>query len=189
MTARPLPPAKFLRECFRYDPETGLFWWKQRPNSHFPTEEVAYYWNLRHGGAAAFQSADKDGYLRCEVVFEGSRMHLRASRVAWKMHFDEEPEMVDHRDLDVANNRLANLRASDRFGNRHNAPGHRTHDLPKGVSRDRGKFRAKGGYKGQIFRLGSFDTPAEAHEAYCAWARPLHGEFFNPGPAKGGVFD
>lgn len=184
-----LPPRQFLRECFDYDPETGLFRWRHRPDHHFGSEATAASWNSRLAGALAFTRADKDGYLRCEVTFDGRRYRLRAHMVAYKLATGEEHEMIDHRDLDEANNRFENLRASDRFGNRHNSRGSRKHPLPKGVAFDHGKFRAGGHYKGRKFNLGSYSTAAEAHAAYCAWARPLHGEFFNAGPEKSSVFD
>lgn len=188
MAKVPLPSQAFLRECFLYDPETGLFHWRHRPASHFATPEAAQSWNVRQAGTRAFVWAD-DGYYRCEVTCDGKRHRLRSATTAYKMMTGLEPEMVDHRDLNTRNDRFDNLRASDRFGNRHNAPGNRNHPLPKGVSYDRGKFIAKGAHKGHKLHLGTFRTPAAAHEAYCAWARPIHGEFFNAGPEKQSVFN
>jgi hypothetical protein len=188
MTIRSLPPQEFLRECFRYDSETGEVWWRVRPEHHFISPEVALGWNNRSAGALAMQSIN-EGYRQGELVHEGRRVRLRAQRVIWKLMTGEEPEMVDHRDLDTLNNRFGNLRASDKMGNRHNSPGVRTHPLPKGVVTSGGKFLAAGHYKGRKISLGTYTSPAEAHAAYCAWARPLHGEFFNPGPPKPTVFD
>lgn len=178
-----LPPQEFLRECFDYDPETGAFRWRSRPDSHFETEAIAKAWNSRLAGAPAFTSVDKDGYLRCEVVCQGRRFRLRAHMVAYKLLTGEEHEMIDHRDLDEGNNRFANLRPSNRFGNRHNSRGWRKHHLPKGVSFERGKYRAAGHIGLEKISLGTYSTAAEAHAAYCAWAAPLHGDFFNAGPA------
>jgi hypothetical protein len=42
---------------------------------------------------------------------------------------------------------------------------------------DRKKWRAQIGYQGKVTNLGSFDTPEEAHAAYCEAAHRLHGEF------------
>lgn len=189
MAAVKLPPQDFLCECFHYDPETGLFRWKHRPDHHFDADHIAQSWNSRFAGTPAFVTPSKEGYMRGEVVYQGRRHRMGANRVAWKMLTGEEHEMIDHRDLDVTNDRFVNLRASDKMGNRHNAPGHRNHLLPKGVSFAGRRFAAKGFHKGEKHHLGTFSSPAEAHEAYCAWARPIHGEFFNAGPAKPSVFD
>lgn len=60
---------------------------------------------------------------------------------------------------------------------------------PKGVFADKGRFVVRPNDEGKRPILGRFDSPAEAHAVYCAWARAKHGEFFNPGPAKPSIFD
>lgn len=106
---------------------------------------------------------------------------LLASRVALKIMTDEEPEMVDHRNQDTGDDRFDNLRPATRSQNNANRRVCSKTGLPKGVSFNGGRFRATGSYKGVQAYLGSFRTPEEAHEAYCVWARSLHGEFFNAG--------
>lgn len=189
MAKVPLPSQAFLRECFLYDPETGLFHWRHRPDSHFDSPLIARTWNRRLAGSRAFCGVTVEGRNRCEVRYQGRRQKLYAAPTAYKMMTGLEPEMVDHRNLNTGDDRFDNLRASDRFGNRHNAPGNRNHPLPKGVHYAAGRFCAKGAHKGRKLHLGTFRTPAEAHEAYCAWARPIHGEFFNAGPEKQSVFN
>lgn len=189
MPIKPLPPIEFLRECFSYDPITGMFRWNARPRSHFSTDAHFRSWNTRYAGRQTFVSADNDGYLRCEVVYGGLRFRLRASRVAVRMATGDEPIMVDHVNGNVADNRLVNLRPADDRSNQWNRTQCRTHALPKCVSFEKGKFVARVSLNGRKRRLGSFSTPAEAHAAYCAAVAPLHGEFFNPGYPKPSVFD
>ena len=40
-------------------------------------------------------------------------------------------------------------------------------DCPKGVVNSRGRYRARVGGNGKRKEVGSFDTPEEAHKAYC----------------------
>jgi hypothetical protein len=49
--------------------------------------------------------------------------------------------------------------------------------LPKGVRRDRGRFRAEISIDRKRTNIGTFDTPEEAADAYRAAAIEHHGEF------------
>jgi hypothetical protein len=50
----------------------------------------------------------------------------------------------------------------------------------KGVLQRKGhRWQARVNYEGKRISLGSFNTPGEAHMAYCEAARALHGDFFN----------
>ncbi len=97
---------------------------------------------------------------------------------------DEEPETVDHRDMDRTNNRWANLRSSLYGQNTANSKVRKDSISGiKGVQQHPGTGR----YYARIRKdkithyLGCFDTPEEAHAAYCKAAQELHGEFWNPG--------
>jgi hypothetical protein len=60
-----------------------------------------------------------------------------------------------------------------------NKASHRGKALPKGVSRCAGtdRLRASIYIDKKCRHLGMFDTPAEAHAAYCAAASKAFGEF------------
>lgn len=85
-------------------------------------------------------------------------------------------ETVDHRDCNSLNNCRDNLRLATRAENNRNTPkkSHNTSGF-KGVLYRKGRPKpfARIGHT----YLGSFDTPEEAHAAYCAAAIERYGEF------------
>jgi len=92
-------------------------------------------------------------------------------------------EHVDHINGDPLDNRRCNLRIctpGQNNANRHSA----SSQLPQGVCRFKGgnRYGAKITVNGKTTRLGGFDTPHEAHEAYKAKHVELHGQFsaFHP---------
>lgn len=95
----------------------------------------------------------------------------------------ERSEQVDHIDGDGLNNRRSNIRLATNSQNSmnkgilsNNQTGY------KGVVRRKnGEYTAKITVNGKRTFLGTFDTAIEAYEAYCAAAKDLHGEFYNPG--------
>ena len=190
MSARPLPPIEFLRECFRYDPETGRFWWRQRPEHHFTDAIRAQQWNTRHAGKATMRTRDGSGYLKCEVDFFGSRRRLLAARVAFKLLTGEEPECVDHKNGSRIDNSYGNLRGATAQQNQANTKGRAAKPLPKGVFFEGSRFIARAyDEAGRKVFLGSYAAPKEAKAAYDAHMRSRHPAHFNPGPAKPSVFD
>lgn len=87
---------------------------------------------------------------------------------------------VDHEDRDKAHNAVSNLRASTRAGNvRNRAKGARNTSGYKGVSwaAHAKRWVAQITTDRKLKKLGYFDDPAEAHEAYKQAARALHKEF------------
>lgn len=93
-------------------------------------------------------------------------------------------EDVDHIDGNKLDNRRGNLRVCSRSQNKMNCKAHSDNLTGfKGVSfsKQRSKFVAQIKENGVVKGLGYFATAEEAYSSYCARARELHGEFFNPG--------
>lgn len=150
--------AELVRRRLSYDPETGIFHWKVGP---------------RRGMEAGNRRAS--GY----VIIGMCGYLIMAHRLAWLYVHGVWPEhQIDHKD--GLSNAIANLRAASHGQNCQNTRSTNRNGF-KGVSRVTGspKWRARigSGSKGTSQYLGCFDTPEAAHEAYCAAAKRLYGEF------------
>lgn len=154
--------AEQVREILDYDAETGRFFWRARRSNQ-----------LKVGAQAGY--LDADGYVRIGLF----RSLFLAHRVAWLFAHQRWPEMqVDHINGIRCDNRIVNLREATPGQNSHNS-GKRVHNTSgfKGVKRNGSKWSARIVLNYRVTWLGSFDTPEEAHAAYCAAAKQLHGDF------------
>lgn len=88
--------------------------------------------------------------------------------------------LIDHINGDGLDNRRCNLRLATKAENQRNrrVPSTNTSGY-KGVtwSRNAGRWHARIRAGDRNVHLGYFDTPEEAHAAYCAVAVKYHGEF------------
>lgn len=182
MTTRRELPIGFLRECFAYDPETGVLTWRHRPASHFSTAANAASWNTANAGSRAFTAPDASGYCRAEVRFEDCRLRLTGGRVAFALVHGWLPHIVDHEDGDRTNNRIGNLRAATDEQNMWNRRNGKDRDgTPRGAYFEKGKWRASANHNRRKVHLGMFDTPEAAHQAYAAFVRRERGDFAHTG--------
>lgn len=167
MSTEPIT-AEEARQLFHYDPETGDLTWKVSPCNRAPVGRVV-------------RAPNDKGYYT--VMVRGKT--YKAHRLIWLIATGTWPaEHIDHINGDKTDNRVENLREATNAENMQNraAPRNNTSGY-KGVSwhkRDR-KWRAKIQVDGKRRYLGHFDTPEEAHAAYCEAAREHHGEFANFG--------
>lgn len=160
----------YLRECFEYDPETGVLTWKDRPRAHFRAPNAYATFQKNCAGKAAGNLAPH-GYVTVRL----NRKLLYAHRIAWVLMTGVWPLVnIDHVNGNKADNRWTNLRLASQSQNMTNVPinsGHfrRKHNLPRGVSVTRYANRPYfAQHRGRY--LGSFATIAEAEAAYFAAA-------------------
>lgn len=181
MAVRQLPDPELLRKLLRYEPETGLLYWKERSPEMFNSktrsrEASAGVWNGIYAGKEAFPVGTL-GYRR-GYIFDTP---VVAHRVVWAMHYGRWPDgQIDHVNLDRSDNRLCNLREATASENSLNRPLSKNSTSGyKGVSWDLtcGRYAARICVRGKKIFLGRFDCPKEAHAAYCSAARKYGGEF------------
>lgn len=150
-----------IGEYLSYDPQTGALTW------------LVY----RAAGVGAGHLAGSLHYVGKfrTVSFKGRR--YLAHRIAWFLMTGEQPPaLIDHIDLDPANNRWSNLRPATHSLNGANVRSRR--NGRKGVTlRATGRYQAQIKRGGKSYYLGVFDTEEEAASAYAAKATELFGTF------------
>lgn len=170
--------AERARELLNYEPETGVFTWKERPVSDFvsgvhgPAQECKR-WNSRYAGIEAGRY-DAKGY---RVISIGHKPFL-AHRLAWLIVSGEWPaEHIDHRNGDPADNRITNLRECSHAENHQNRRRQSNNTSGFiGVTRRKteNKWAAKIRVGGKEIHLGVFREKEAAAAAYADAKRKFH---------------
>lgn len=156
MPAKPLPPQDYLLQRLRYEPETGLLFWKR-------TALMSPQWNGKFSGKRAL-TAVVSGYHHGNI---DNKRHL-AHRVIWKMMTGEDPNFIDHIDGNRSNNRWINLRSVSSAENGKNKGLLKSNTSgAMGVTfcKQTGRWRAGMQLNGKHICLGRYDTIEEAKEA------------------------
>ena len=118
------------------------------------------------------------GYVQLRIDYV---THL-AHRIAWLLCYGNLPsDQIDHIDTDRTNNRIDNLREASQSQNQANAVG-RPKKYGAGLrgafwDKSNQSWRAAVVKDGKQIHIGSFSSELDAHLAYCAVAKALHGEF------------
>ncbi len=158
---------EYLKECLHYDPDTGVFTWLARPETHFKRNHVHHTCNTRLAGkhAGTYTKAGRIIYRRITIDDALYMSH----RLAWLYVFGEFPDgFIDHIDGDGSNNRLVNLRnvnhrenCKNRRMNSNNNTGLMCVSLYKGRGNCHARISTPDGRK----HLGYFSSLADAIEA------------------------
>lgn len=178
MAKKNFPTPAMLRQLLTYNPDTGELFWIYRKIEMFATKRAHSTWNSRFANKRAFTAVDRmHGYHVGNVNYKLCMAH----RVIWALVHGEWPnEDIDHINGDRSDNRLKNLRQASRSENNcnsglrvDNTSGYRGVSFNKGY----GKWEARIYADKKQHRLGYFDKPEDAHEAYRAASKKYHGEF------------
>lgn len=148
-----------LRDVLHYDPETGVFTWRQSRGG------------VRVGDPAGM---DERGYRRIMI---GGRFYF-AHRLAWLYVTGSWPlDLIDHRNGVGDDNRWANLRECNTAQNAQNISSKtRARSGLKGVywHAQRQKWQAQIEHLGKKMSLGLYLSKEEAHSAYLKAKAKLH---------------
>lgn len=154
---------KQLKKLLRYDKNTGTFTWRE----------------TRRGTARAGSIAGTVSSRDYRIIKVFDKIYF-AHRLAWLYTHGCWPiDQIDHINGVRDDNRITNLRAATGLENQQNrklSANNATGFM--GVSADKDKFRAMIYRKSKCYRLGYFDTPRQAANAYL-FAKPVFHRF-NP---------
>lgn len=173
---KPELTAEYAKECFDYNPDTGILTWKERPRHHFPTE---HGWKVVNGARTGFVagSLNDKGYLDVRI---NGRL-LRTHRIIWIMHYGAWPvEFIDHINGIKTDNRICNLReATLTENNRNSGISSRNTSGVKGVRwhKGAGKWMVSIKKESKDHYLGLFTSIHEAEAAVIDIRNILHGDF------------
>jgi len=154
-----------LTRLLAYDPETGVFRWKEVTSNRVKVGDVA-------------GQSDTNGH----IIIQVNGLRYMAHRLAWfYVHQQWPSEEIDHKNRVKNDNRINNLREANRNENNRNVSKkkHNTTGF-KGVTRhtkSKHKFVAQITVDGRCKYLGIFDTPEDAHAEYVRASMKYHKSF------------
>ena len=152
---------EIAHSIWRYDPNSGFFFWKISPRNQTKVGDRAggfngKYWILQYRGT-----------------------YYKAARIAWLMQTGDWPkDQIDHKNGIKLDDSFSNLREASNQQNCCNQTVRKNNKLGiKGVSIFEGKYKAQICRSGRVIYLGLYDNVQAAKAAYDAEAAKLHEQF------------
>jgi len=175
--AKELPSQEYLLECFRYEPETGLLYWRERPLYHFNgILKNQKRFNTKVANTLA-NARDGKNYISVPLM---DRKYYKAHRIIWKMYYGVEPKyFIDHINGIPYDNRICNLQDIDNKENQIKSITYNRVSVSgyRGVTTYNNKYYSNiRDLDGKIVYLGIFDTPEEAALVREIKVKEIYGE-------------
>lgn len=174
---KPTPSVEEIQKVLDYNPDTGIFTWKYRPEEDFPSYRIYRSWNGKFKGKEAGAKHYSNGYI--EIRFVDKKLY-KAHRLAWKIMTGQDAEgIVDHKNTITWDNRWDNLREATHQDNSRNMKIKPEKNF-KGITLCKnGEWQASICVSDESIILGRFSSKEVAARAYDAKAKDLFGEFAN----------
>jgi len=142
--------------------------------------EGSLYWRNPVGRGAAGRkigSKTRNGYLIVNWPQSAGRKKLLVHRLIWLMFNDTLPPLIDHINRNKEDNRIENLRPLSFSENARNCGNKNLkYDLPRGVTMQKGRYKAQIKLDGKTTHIGIFDTSEQAVTAYATFVAKLKSE-------------
>ena len=166
-----------LKELIYYNPDTGLFTWKLRDRRFFETDRSFNSWNHTYPGTKAGKRSINE-YEKIMILGKRYASH----RLAFLYVFGYMPDLVDHINGDIVDNRIKNLREATHSQNGHNKkkPINNSSGF-KGISwsKQQKKWEAHITINRKRIRIGFFKDKQEAVSTIIAERQKMVGDFAN----------
>lgn len=153
MSVQDLTDYEYAHKRLSYDPETGIFIWKEAGPEFFMTQRAFKTWNTRFSGSVA-GTIDSSGHMQIKIFNKA----ILAHRLAWFMQHGEWPKAsIDHVNGCKTDNRISNLRVVEHKDNMKNLPKRKDNKTGyTGVfwNKKYGSYQAYIRYNGKLIHLG-----------------------------------
>jgi hypothetical protein len=164
--------ADYVRDRLDYNPKTGELRWR----TILETDRFTRTWNTRYAGKVA---GCLDVYGRRVIRLDGFLYF--SHQLAWLYFYSRWPHPeIDHKNRNMSDNRIDNLRIATSSQNKHNKGKLRTNTSGyKGVTwhSQTNKWAARIWLNNKPISLGLFQSKEDAAAAYARAAEKLHGHF------------
>jgi hypothetical protein len=176
------PDVCYLHTALIYDPDTGHFWWRHRPdmpkcwNARWPGKRAGNHKVSRAGANPRFNKLLDRSYIYISLQYS----LFQAGRLAFAMSHGRYPyPLLDYKNGNGMDNRLCNLGEATHRQNTTKRGKMNGGPLPVGVCARpaTGKFEVNMRVAGVSRFLGSYDTPEAAGKVYAAATLKHNGVF------------